>query len=177
MITNNIKERIKYYFMQNPTQKLRVRQIERVVKVPLPSAIRYAKELEKEEILKSDRIADVTFYSAYRISQKYLLEKKLNNIKNLYDSGLIEKLKDGYGNGAIVLFGSYSKGEDNENSDIDIYIEYPSEKVINLKEFEEKQQRKIQLFIHKNIRETKNIELANNIINGIVLNGFVEVFK
>ena len=37
--------------------------------------------------------------------------------------------------------------------------------------------RKIQLFKYRNIKEIKNFFLANNIINGIVLNGFVEVFK
>ena len=177
MITKNIKDKIKHYFLQNPTIKLRVRQIERTVKVPLPSAIRYAKELEKEEILKSDKITDVTFYSAYRVSQKYLLEKKLYNIKNLYDTGLMQKLKEDYDNCSIILFGSYSKGEDTEKSDIDIYLEYPSQKEANLNEFEKKLGRKIELFIHKNIREIKNIELANNIINGIVLNWFIEVFR
>ena len=50
MERKNIKERIKEYFLNNPTEKLRVRQIERKVKVPLPSAIRYTKELVKEGV-------------------------------------------------------------------------------------------------------------------------------
>ena len=37
--------------------------------------------------------------------------------------------------------------------------------------------RKIQIFNFKNIKEIKNVFLANNILNGITLNNFIEVFK
>ena len=75
-----------------------------------------------------------------------------------------------------ILFGSYAKGEDTERSDIDLYIETPSKKDITLEKFEKKLKRNIQIFRHKNLFEIKNKDLVNNIINGIVLNGFVEVF-
>ena len=75
MELNSIKDRIKAYFFLNPTTRLRVRQIEREVKIPLPSAIRYTKELEKEGILKSQEIAGIRLYSADRTSKSFLLEK------------------------------------------------------------------------------------------------------
>ena len=37
--------------------------------------------------------------------------------------------------------------------------------------------RKIQIFRHKNLNEISNPHLANNIINGITLNNYIEVFK
>ena len=58
MTIKNIKDKIKEYFFVNPTVKVRVRQIERELKIPLPSAIRYVKELEKEGILKNEKIAE-----------------------------------------------------------------------------------------------------------------------
>lgn len=161
----------------NPTAKLRVRQMERELKLPLPSVIRYCKELEKEEILKKESISGVSTYSADRNSKKFLIAKRLFNIGLIFESGLIEFIVKGCFNPVIVLFGSYSKGEDIEGSDIDLYIETPSKTTIELDEFEKKLQRKIQLFIYKNIHQVKNKELANNILNGIVLNGFVEAFK
>jgi predicted nucleotidyltransferase len=154
-----------------------VRQIERVVKVPLPSVIRYTKELEKENILKRSEIANVIVYLADRTSQQFLLEKKLFNIMQLFSSGLIAFLVERLSNPTIVVFGSYSRGEDIEKSDIDFYIETPSKKKINLNKFEKALQRKIQFFIYNNIQNVENKELANNIVNGITLNGFVEVFK
>lgn|SRR3989338_1264814 len=176
MKTKDIKKEIKDFFFTNPTTKLRVRQIERSVKVPLPSVIRYTTELEKEGILKSTAIANVKFYSADRISETFLIEKKLSNIKMLFLSGLMDFLVKELSNPLIIVFGSYAKGEDVENSDIDLYVETSVKNEIMLDKFEKKMQRRIQIFKYKKIQDIKNKDLANNIINGIILNGFLEVF-
>ncbi|MBN2330875.1 MAG: nucleotidyltransferase domain-containing protein [Candidatus Aenigmarchaeota archaeon] len=158
-----------------PTAKLRVREIERVLNIPLPSVIRYCRDLERENILKTVKTGSVVFYTADR-SEKYLLEKKLYNIKQLYDSGLVEHLKRELSNPAIVVFGSYSRGEDVEDSDIDLYIETPTKKRETLDKFKKILERDIQIFQHRNIKEITNPNLANNIINGITLNNYIEVF-
>ena len=61
-------------------------------------------------------------------------------------------------------------------ADIDVYIEDMSVNEKEFYKFEKKINRKIQLFKYKNIKAVENKELANNIINGIVLNGRIEVF-
>ena len=76
-----------------------------------------------------------------------------------------------------MLFGSYSKGEDVEDSDIDLYIESQMKGKIELKQFEKKLNRRIQIFTYPSISVIRNKNLANNIINGITLHGFVEAFK
>ena len=160
----------------NPTKRLRVRQIEREVNVPLPSAIRYAKELEEEGILKKEEMAEIMVYSADRSSSIFLLEKRLFNLKTLFDCGLIEFLKRELSDPNILLFGSYSRGEDVEKSDIDLFIE-SSEEDLDLDKFEKKLGKEIQTFFYKKISFVRNKELANNIVNGVILNGFLEVFK
>lgn len=177
MKRNNIKERIKEYFFVNPTVKLRVRQIERELKLSLPSIIRYVGKLEKEEILKKIKTGNVVFYSADRSSDKFLLEKRLFNIRQLYEKGLIEYLRQELHNPPVIVFGSYSKGEDIEESDIDLYIETPSKKEVNLEKFKKALKRKIQIFSYPSIQKVTNHHLLNNILNGILINGFVEVFK
>ena len=177
MTTKNIKNKIKEYFLLNPTVKLRVRQIERKTKSPLPSVIRYMKELEKENILKSQIISNIKVFSADRGSKEFLLEKKIFNLRQLFASGFTNYLTIEYSNAPIILFGSYSRGEDTENSDIDIYIETHSKKEPDISNFEKKLSRNIQIFKYKDIKEIKNKELANNIINGITINGFIEVLK
>ena len=176
MKRNNIKQTIQEYFFINPTAKLRVREIERALKLPLPSVIRYCRELEKEDILAIAKTGSVAFYTASR-SETYLLEKKLYNIKRLYGSGLVNYLKIELSNPAIVLFGSYAKGEDTEDSDIDLYVETPSTKQLDLEKFKKVLKRDIQIFRHKSLNEITNPHLANNIINGITLNNYIEVFK
>jgi predicted nucleotidyltransferase len=176
MISKDIKERIKNHFFINPSDKLRVREIERKLKLSLPSVIRYCKELKKEGLLSTIEIGNVKFYTASK-TNTFFLEKRLYNIKQIYLSGLIGYLKKELNNPTIVLFGSFAKGEDTEDSDIDLYIESPSRKQLDLSKFEKKLERDIQIFDHGNIREIKNVHLANNIINGITLNKYIEVFK
>ncbi|HLC74699.1 MAG TPA: nucleotidyltransferase domain-containing protein [Candidatus Nanoarchaeia archaeon] len=177
MRAKSIKQTIKEYFFINPTAKLRVREIERTVKLPLPSVIRYCRELEKENILMTIVVGNVTFYTADRGSRKFILEKKLYNIKEIYESGLVEYLRQELSNPTIVLFGSFAKGEDTEESDVDLYIETPSKKKVALERFEKVFQRSIQALQHKDIFVISNLHLANNIINGVILNGYIEVFK
>lgn len=156
--------------------RVRVRQAERELDLPLPSIIRYFKELEEESFLKREKISNIYTFAADRSSKIYLLEKRLFNIKQIFDSGLIEHLAKEYSNPAIVLFGSYGRGEDIETSDIDLYIQTPSKRDIKLEKFEKILKRKIQTFVYKNIKSVPNPHLANNILNGINIHGFVEVF-
>lgn len=175
MIRKSIKSRILEYFLKNPTQRLRVREIERKVKVPLPSAIKYAKEMENEGILKTVDVSRMKLYTADRSSKNFLFEKKLYNLRSIHDSGIVEHIVKQCSNPTIMLFGSYFRGEDIESSDIDLYIE--SQKKISLEQYERKLDRKIQPFFYGNIQKVENKDLANNIINGIILNGFLEVLK
>lgn len=177
MIIKSIKDKIKEHFFINPSAKLRVRQIERELKLPLPSVIRYCKELEGEKILQKIETGGIVLYTSDRNSASYMLEKKLFNIKSIFESGLIDYIITEYSNPPIVLFGSYFKGEDNENSDIDLYIETPKKHTFSLDKFEKILKRKIQVFNYKNINEVTNVHLANNIVNGLTLNNFLEVFK
>ena len=80
---------------------------------------------------------------------------------------------------SIVLFGSFRKGEDISNSDIDIAVEnddfkkYKTTSLRELSKFEKVIGRNIQ--IHLFNRKNVDINLFNNITNGIVLSGFLEV--
>ena len=161
----------------NPTKKMRVRQIEREVKLPLPSVIRYCKELEKEEILKKETISGVSTYSADRTSKKFLIAKRLFNIKSIFESGLADYMIKEYFNPVIVLFGSYSKGEDTEESDIDLYVETQKKREFKLQKFEKILNRRLQIFNYRNVKDISNHHLSNNIINGITLNNFLEAFS
>jgi predicted nucleotidyltransferase len=177
MKRKDIKETIKEYFFVNPTVKLRVRELERKLGLPLPSVIRYCRELVEEEMLIILNIGSVKFYTAHRSSERYMLGKRLFNLKSVYQSGLVEYLRKELSNPSIVLFGSFAKGEDTEESDVDLYIETPSKKEVKLDKFERLLKRKVQISKQKDISEIKNHHLANNIVNGILLNGFLEVFE
>lgn len=176
MIKNSIKDSIKEYFFIRPTAKLRVREIERELGLPLPSVIRYCKELEKEGLLTTVKLGRVIFYTGDRVNSAYVIEKRLFNVRSIYASGIVAYLKEMLHNPVVVLFGSYALGEDTETSDIDLYVETPSKKEIRVENFEKVLKRNIQLFRYASIRKVNNVYLANNIINGIKINGVLEVF-
>ena len=62
-----------------------------------------------------------------------------------------------------------------EGSDIDLFVECRKEE-INLKRFEKKLGRKIELHFNENFLSYPK-ELKNNIINGMVLSGFLEGYR
>ena len=86
--------------------------------------------------------------------------------------GLVNYLHEKFPLNVIILFGSYSRGEDIEKSDIDIALD-TKEKILELKEFEKKLNKKINIeFIDFN-KISK--ELRDNIINGIILSGYMQL--
>ncbi|MFT4303460.1 MAG: nucleotidyltransferase domain-containing protein [Candidatus Woesearchaeota archaeon] len=100
--------------------------------------------------------------------------KRIDNLCQIYEYGLVDFLENEYLGATIILFGSYSRGEDLFNSDIDIAIIGRKEKNINLIVFESKFDRKININyydsfknIHKNLKE--------NLANGIILSGGFEL--
>ena len=111
--------------------------------------------------------------------------KRAENLKMLYESGLADFLEETFPGCTIILFGSYSRGEDiltnetdKEKSDIDIAIEtdeieeYQVILLRVLENFEHLIGRHIQLHLFN--RKT-DLHVFNNIANGIVLSGFLEV--
>jgi predicted nucleotidyltransferase len=75
----------------------------------------------------------------------------------------------------IVLFGSASRGEDVEDSDMDLLV-IAKEKKVELERFEDKVKRKISLHFEEKVSNIPK-ELLNNVVNGIVVHGYLEVFE
>jgi len=101
--------------------------------------------------------------------------KMIYNLSSLLESGLIKFIEEKLMPKSIILFGSYRRGEDAENSDIDIFVECKEEE-LNLDKFERKLNRNIQLHFKENFNLYPK-ELKNNIMNGIVVGGFLEGYK
>jgi predicted nucleotidyltransferase len=74
----------------------------------------------------------------------------------------------------IILFGSASKGEDLQESDLDIFMECEETK-LNLLKYEKIINRKINILFNPKFNNLSN-ELKNNIMNGIILKGYIKLF-
>ena len=175
-------DRLKQVFIENPEQNYHVRELARLLKKSPTTISNKLKALAKERILIFRNERGHFLYKANTENQEYKQIKISYNIDNLRKSGLIDFLVEEYNHPeSIILFGSYAKGENNQNSDIDLAVLTPNKKETNLSKFEKKLKHNIQLFTFSkedilNLNK-KNKELLNNIINGIIIYGFLEIFK
>ena len=106
-------------------------------------------------------------------SSEVIKLKRIENLKEIYHYKLIDFLEEKLPGTTIVLFGSYSYGEDNEKSDIDLAIIGSNQKQIDLRKFEKELNREISLNFFEDFKINKN--LKSNIINGITLSGLIEL--
>lgn len=140
------------------------------------------RDLQKKDFIKIEKLTKIWRIKANQFNERFLKLKTVYNLNLIYQSNLIEFLNFYFKNPkAIILFGSFRKAEDISNSDIDIAVEIDEKvghKLLELKELKELEKRikrrfQIHLFDRKSIDEN----LFNNIANGIVLSGFLEVRK
>ena len=131
------------------------------------------KIIKKETEIKASRKFPI--YTANIDEKQYKNYKTISNIQSIIEKRLIKYIQDKLMPKSIVLFGSYARGEDTEESDIDIFVECKSKK-ISLEKFEKELNRKIQLHFKQDFTKYPK-ELKNNIINGVTLSGFLQGYK
>ncbi|MBI4453214.1 MarR family transcriptional regulator [Candidatus Woesearchaeota archaeon] len=164
-------------------QTLNLREIARQLKVS-PTAVSNAlNELEKENLINIRKSETINLLSIEfnRDNHKAVQLKRIENLKMIYESGLADLLYNEFPGCPIILFGSYSLGEDiwfgendERSSDIDIAIIGMKEKEINLKRYDKLLERVISINFYKSWDEIHK-HLKENIIRGIILSGGIEL--
>lgn len=174
MIQKYSRYRVLTVFFREPRKIFHIREISRLVDLSQPSVTLHLKELEKENLIL--RVSEGLYggYKANRENEMFRLLKMQNTILVLYKSGCISLLSEKVMPQVIILFGSAAKGEDIEQSDIDLFVE-GMEADFDLKKFEKLQNRKISILFKEDFKEL-NKELKNNIANGIKLYGFLRAY-
>jgi predicted nucleotidyltransferase len=166
-------------FFNEPTKPHYLIEISKKSKLAHTSTKKYLILLKKEGIIKETLEKkgkrSYQIYSAELNSIQYKNYKIIFNLIKIYDSKIIDLLRDKLMPKAIVLFGSYFRGEDIEDSDIDIFVEAKMQK-LDLTRLEKELKRKIELHFNENLSNYPK-ELRNNIINGDILYGYLEVYK
>jgi len=100
------------------------RAIAQALKVSSPGVGKAIKNLEKEEYIKVTKSKETKRLSISLNEEKNFITglKRSNNLKLLYETGIVEELNKKFPGTTIILFGSYALGEDTIRSDIDIAI-------------------------------------------------------
>lgn len=177
---NEAFNKVLIWFFSYPRTEIGLSDLAEALKISKATANRVVKDLEKEDFLTIKVIGKV-----WRITcnQKhfYNSSRKIGyNLEMIYSSPILSTISEIIRNyRAIILFGSYRKGDDTEESDIDIAVEVLGKKemeIINLGILPEFGFRKnVPVNLHVFSKDKIDLNLFANIANGIVLDGFLEV--
>lgn len=171
MLEKNNTYKLLEVFFDSPGREFHIRELSRITKISAPTILLAVELLEKRGFLITYKKGNLKIVKASSTTAFYR-SKRVRNMEKIYESGLVDYLINKYENPkAVVLFGSFSRGDDIETSDIDIAVLTTAHKELDLKSFEKKLARKIS--IHEvDIKKISN-EFYNNLINGILMEGAV----
>ena len=174
MIQKYSRYKILQVFFDFPRKNFQIRELVRIVGISQPSVTNHIAELVKEGFVLKREEGIYPSYVANREFDKFKLYKKTNIIHRIYSSGLLDFIYDSCVPSSVVLFGSCAKGEDIEESDVDIFVQ-ASGKKLDLVKYEKILKRDINIFFEPDFSKL-NKELKNNILNGCLLKGYLKVF-
>ena len=162
-IINNLKP-----FFEDCYRRINVREYARMMKISPPTSSKVLSEFHSKELLSVEKDRNYIFYYANKESALFVDLSRIYWKLKLRE--FISYLNKNLANPTVILFGSLSKAEVKEDSDVDICI-LGYKKDLNMAKFEKALKRKIQLFFFDSLKDIKNNELTNNIINGYLLGG------
>jgi hypothetical protein len=179
---NEAYQKILYWFFSFPDSPIGLNDLSSATEISKTTAKRIIAELEKTGFLKKNVYGKTWIITCNKDHVFNLTKKVVFNLAMVFDayySGLRDQSST-FGNAqAVVLFGSYRKGDDTEKSDVDIAVEVTNNtdlKIIQLGVIPQFGYRKnVPINMHIFSRNKIDINLFSNIANGIVLEGFLEV--
>jgi len=168
------------WFFAYPEKEFSLSELAGQLEISKTTANQIITKLVKEGFLRKEVIGKVWRISCNK-NHKYNFTKKIAyNLLYIYSSDIVEKIHQFISNPrAIILFGSYRKGDDTEKSDLDIAVEVLDNDNLKIKQlgiikkFGYRQNVVVNLHIFS--RNKIDLNLFSNIANGIVLEGFLEV--
>ncbi len=141
--------------------------------VSAPTASVVLKGFENEGLLKKRQDRRYLFFRANHESHV------LKSLSRIYWADKLDKfvveMNLKFHNPTMILFGSLSKLEAKNDSDIDLAVFVNSDEKMDLNKYEKTYKREIQIFWFKDINSIKSNELKNNIVNGQVLQGRLQL--
>ena len=173
MLQNYNKYKLMRIFLYSATESFRLRELSRMSRISPLSVTNYLKEFQKQGIVVRYVKRGIPYYRAERDNNDFRMFQKISVQYELHASGLIDHLWNTLAPQVIIVYGSHAKGDAIERSDIDIFI-IGKEQSVDLALFEKKLNKKVHLMFSPDVRKI-SAELKNNLINGIILKGYLKV--
>jgi predicted nucleotidyltransferase len=168
------------WFFDYPTTEFGLNDLCSALKISKTTANKVVTLLKEENFLNVKPIGNLWRISCNPHHAHNLTRKIPYHLNLIYESGIIERIRETNPNPrAIILFGSYRKGDDIETSDIDVAVELLDDDEVQITELgiipQLGYRQNVRVNAHMFSRNKINLNLFVNIANGIVLDGFLEV--
>lgn len=157
-------------FFKDCYGRIHVREYARLQKISPPTASKLLQKFNTEGLLKQEIDKQYIYYYANKDSELFVDFSRVYWKKVLKNSGLIDYVLRETLSPVIILYGSLSKAEVKQGSDIDIAIFSVTKKELHVEKYEKILQRKIQIMLFKDI-DTGSKALRNSILNGYRIEG------
>lgn len=173
-------QKVLAWFFAFPQKEMSLNDLVEELSISKTTANRVVEALIEEGFLKRS-ILGRTWRLTCDQRHVYNLSRKVpGNLQMIYESGVVAEIKRQLPSArAVVLFGSYRKGDDTEQSDIDIAVEVLDDDESRIIRFGVLQRlgyrTEVPVNLHVFSRNRVDLNLFANIANGIVLEGFLEV--
>ncbi len=159
-------------FVQEPLTIHFIKEISRRINLAHTSVKKHLDNLKEMGFIRREKGERFFGYFAERDREEFLFYKKIFNLINLKKAGVVEEIKKVNHCVAIVLYGSYFRGEDIEKSDVDLFLLSESKKLPNFFNAEKILRREIHIIVEKDLNNLSS-ELRNELMNGLVLDGYL----
>ncbi|PIN99989.1 hypothetical protein COT72_04100 [archaeon CG10_big_fil_rev_8_21_14_0_10_43_11] len=155
-------------------EKLSQRELAGLLSVSPTAVSKAVHRLLDENLAKREKTRTAHFVSFNINYPRAIQLKRVENLRLVYVSGLSDFLEEKLAGATIILFGSYARGEDTKGSDIDIAVIGRKEKYLNVAAYEKELHKMININFYDSWKSIHK-HLKNNLLNGIVLEGGVEL--
>ena len=164
------------YLCLKTGQKINQRELAEILNVSPTAIAKSLLLLVQEKLIKVDNLGKMNLKQIYfnKDSKEGLKFKKWKNLQMFYNCGVLYYLYKKFPGCTIILFGSFARGDDIFNSDIDIAVIGSVWKKMDLSRFELKILHEINVNFYKSWNKIDK-GLKENILQGIVVFGDVEL--
>lgn len=173
MLQNYSRYKLLQEFFDFPKKSFHMRELARNIRLAQISVINHLKALLKENLVIKEKGTIYNVFKANRENQVFKLLKQQDMVLRIHKSGVLDYIEKSAHPNCILLFGSASRGEDTEGSDIDLFVQ-AEEANLELTKYEKLINRKINILFEPDVKKLSK-ELTNNLINGRILSGYFKV--
>jgi len=159
-------------FFEDCYRRINVREYAKIIHISPPTASKTLDLYHHEGLLSKERFRNYIMFYANKDNKQFTdLSRMYWDIKL---KELVDFMEKKLTSPTIILFGSLSKAEAKQDSDIDLAV-FAHKKDLKIGIFEKELKRKIEIFWFNSLKNIKSKELANNIINGYILKGHLQL--